>query len=394
MNFKQTSKIMENKQDFDDIRPYNDDEVHSVFQRLTKEPKFQKVVQKFFPDVDYSVIEQQLLSLHSKDEFQSKIMLEVVRRGFCNSSNGVTPVGLNRLSDDQEYSFISNHRDIVLDASILSYVLGSNGRKTAQIAIGDNLLIYPWIEDVVKLNKNFIVRRGVGVRQMLEVSKKLSEYIRYTRTVSNESIWIAQREGRAKDSNDRTQEALLKMLNLSAKSNNLIENFKELNISPLSLSYEYDPCDYLKAKEFQLKRDNKEYKKAEEDDLTNMETGINGFKGHIYFTFAPSINQDLDALPQDLDKADTLTAVADIIDQVIHKNYHLFPHNYVALDLLNGESTYSTHYSNEEKNNFIEYVEKQVAKIDIANRDDEYLKQKIFEMYANPARNQIAARQR
>ncbi|MGL5015203.1 MAG: 1-acyl-sn-glycerol-3-phosphate acyltransferase [Bacteroidales bacterium] len=385
---------MENKQHFDDIRPYNDDEVHSVFQQLTKEPIFQKIVKKFFPEVEYSTMEELLLSFRSKDEFQSKVMLEAVRRGFCYSSNGVTPVGLDRLNDDQEYTFISNHRDIVLDASILSYVLGSNGRKTAQIAIGDNLLIYPWIENLVRLNKNFIVRRGVGVRQMLEVSKKLSEYIRYTITVSNEPIWIAQREGRAKDSNDRTQEALLKMLNLSGKSNNLIENFKELNISPLSLSYEYDPCDYLKAKEFQLKRDDKDYKKAEKDDLINMETGISGFKGHIYFTFAPSINNELDALPKDLDKADTLTAVADIIDQVIHRNYRLFPHNYVALDLLNSDTTYSNHYNDDQKSNFIRYIETQIEKIDIPNKDIEFLTQKILEMYANPTRNQIAARLR
>lgn len=383
---------MEQEQNFDDIRPYHDEEVNQAFQELIKEPVFEMMVRKLLPEFPYEAICEQLLSYRSKDEFQIKMMLEVVRRGFTASSDGVTPVGMSRLNPDEEYIFISNHRDILLDASILSYILGFNQRRTAQIAIGDNLLIYPWIESLVRLNKNFIVRRGVGVRQMLEVSKRLSAYIRHTRTVAKESVWIAQREGRAKDSNDRTQEALLKMLNLSGEHGALIENFKALNISPLSLSYEYDPCDYLKAKEFQQKRDDKEYKKSEGDDLLNMQTGLTGYKGKIYFTFAPSINEELEKLPTDLDKADTFTAVAELIDVVIHRNYHLFAHNYVALDQINGNDLYAIHYSEEQEQAFLHYVNQQVDKIELENRDELFLRRKIMEMYANPARNQIAAR--
>ncbi|MGL5318492.1 MAG: 1-acyl-sn-glycerol-3-phosphate acyltransferase, partial [Bacteroidales bacterium] len=384
---------MDNQENFDDIRPFHDDEVHEVLERLVENPTFEAVVTKAIPFISYEELKSILLKVHSKDEFQHAIMLRVIEYIVNTTSSGIATKGLDELDREQEYLFISNHRDIVLDSALLSAELAKVGRSTCEIAIGDNLLIFPWIVDLVRLNKNFIVRRGVGIRQMLAASKLLSSYIHYAHSEKHQSIWIAQREGRAKDSNDRTQEALIKMLNLGGASDSIIENLKALNISPLSISYEYDPCDYLKAKEFQLKRDSEEYKKPESEDLLNMQTGIMGHKGKIFYHAAPSINSALDLLPEDLDKADMISAVASIIDQAIHSNYHIFPHNYVALDFLSKVSTYADiRYSEEEKMQFNAYVDKQIAKIDIPGKDENFLRERIMEMYANPLKNYLAAR--
>lgn len=384
---------MDNQQNFDDIRPFHDEEVHDVLQRLVEDPTFEAVVTKAVPFISYPELKQTLLSVDSKIGFQHAIMLKVIEYIVNATTKGIVTEGLDELDKEQEYLFISNHRDIVLDSALLSAELAKVGRNTCEIAIGDNLLIFPWIVDLVRLNKNFIVRRGVGIRQMLAASKQLSSYIHYARTEKHESIWIAQREGRAKDSNDRTQEALIKMLNLGGESDSIIENIKALNIAPLSITYEYDPCDYLKAKEFQLKRDNEDYKKPESEDLLNMRTGIMGQKGHVYFHAAPSINATLDKLPDDLDKADTIAAIASVIDDAIHRNYHIFPHNYVALDYINNARSYEgIRYSEEESALFNTYVDNQIAKIDIPDKDEKYLRERIMEMYANPLKNYLAAR--
>lgn len=384
---------MDNQQNFDDIRPFHDEEVPAVLERLLNEPSFESVVSKAVPFIKYDDLKKSLLNVKSKSEFQHSIMLKVLDYIELTTTKGVKTEGMDLLDPEQEYLFISNHRDIVLDSALLSAELAKAGRKTCEIAIGDNLLIFPWIVDLVRLNKNFIVRRGVGVRQMLASSKQLSSYIHYARTEKHESIWIAQREGRAKDSNDRTQEALIKMLNLGGESESIIENIKALNISPLSITYEYDPCDYLKAKEFQLKRDNEDYKKPESEDLLNMQTGIMGQKGHVFFHAAPSINATLDTLPEDLDKADTISAIASIIDDAIHRHYHIFPHNYVALDYMNKARSYEdVRYTEDERNNFFAYVDGQIAKVDIPAKDESFLRERIMEMYANPLRNYLAAR--
>lgn len=383
---------MDIQNNFDEIRPYNDEEVHTVLSRLVEEPSFVEVVKKAIPFFPFDQLKQTLLSIHTKKEFQIDIMVEIIKYIMKSTTNGVKTTGWENIDKDNEYLFISNHRDIVLDSALLSAELSFAGRNTCEIAIGDNLLIFPWISDLVRLNKNFIVKRGVGIRQMLEASKLLSSYIHYARTQKHESIWIAQREGRAKDSNDRTQEALIKMLNLGGESDSIIENIMNLNIAPLSITYEYDPCDYLKAKEFQLKRDNPDYKKEQSDDLINMRTGIMEPKGHVFFHVSPCINDTLATLPKELDKTDTFAAIAAIIDQAIHANYHIFPHNYVALDYINGNNELDIHYTDEQKDNFYAYVEKQIQRIDIPNKDTAYLTHKIMEMYANPLKNYMTAK--
>ena len=226
---------------------------------------------------------------------------------------------------------------------------------------------------------------------MLEVASHMSEYIHHVINDKKESVWLAQREGRAKDSNDRTQESVLKMLALSAPSGGFTERIKSLNILPLSISYEYDPCDYLKAIEFQLKRDNPEYKKAQIDDLRNMEIGLLGFKGRIHFRFGKEINDKLDSI-ESLDKKERTSAVARIIDREIHLNYEFYPCNYIANDLLVNSDHYKEYYTDQQEADFKEYLAKQIDKIKLENKDIPFLRTKILEMYSNTLKNYLIAK--
>jgi hypothetical protein len=284
----------------------------------------------------------------------------------------------------ERYTFISNHRDIVLDSAFLDVKLVESGYPTTvEIGIGDNLLIYPWIKRLVRMNKAFTVRRGLSLRETLAASQLMSRYIHFAVTQKKENIWIAQREGRAKDSNDRTQDAVLKMLAMGGA-------LKELNIVPLTISYEYDPCDYLKAQEFQQKRDNPAFKKSRQDDLDNMKTGIFGYKGRVVYRTTAPINTWIDEL-KDLPKADFFKAVAERMDKEIHKGYELFPCNYIALDELNGNQANNSHYTAADKQRFEAYLSGQLAKITLDHKDEAFLRERILTMYANPVRNHLAA---
>jgi hypothetical protein len=376
-------------QDFEDIRPFHDEEVPAIIEALLKEERFIRAVKYVLPEVNIEDLAKQLKQFNSKDEFQSKISSPMVWKLVNHSSKGLVGDGFDKLEQMDSCTFISNHRDIILDSAILSILLLDKGLRGCEIAIGDNLLVFPWIENLVRLNKSFIVKRGVSVRQMMTSSQKLSAYIHHAITVKKEMVWIAQREGRAKDANDQTQESLIKMLSMGGDSD-FLSNVIALNIVPLSLSYEYDPCDYLKAKEFQLKRDNPDFKKCQADDLLNMETGIFGQKGHIHFQLGEPINPILEQLPTGKSKAELLQDVVTAIDDEIHANYKIFPGNYVALDWLEGTDAFAVKYTNEDKKVFEDYIAGQIDKIELPNKDVDFLRTKLLEMYSNPLKNQLA----
>lgn len=376
--------------DFEDIRPFHDEEVPSMIRELLKEERFIKAVKHVLPEKEFKEVIANLQHLTSKDEFQAKMSAPMVWRLVNHSSTGVEGGGFEDLKHWGNCTFISNHRDIILDSAILSVLLLKYGFRGCEIAIGDNLLVFPWIENLVRINKSFIVKRSVSVREMLTSSQKLSAYIHHAINEKKEMVWIAQREGRAKDSNDQTQESLIKMLSMGGDSD-FLSNIKKLNIVPLSLSYEYDPCDYLKAKEFQLKRDDPEFKKSQIDDLMNMETGLFGQKGRIHFQVGKPINQTLKDVCNQQSKPELLQAVVSSIDNEIHRCYNMFPGNFVALDLLNNNEEFASKYSNEEKKIFENYLQGQLDKIDIPNRDEEFLRIKMLEMYANPLINKLVA---
>lgn len=372
---------------FEDIRPLNQDEVQAAIEELLASEEFRHALRYVKPDLDWDQLSAAMRACKTKEQFKSTLAYDAVMTVAKKTTFSLTISGRSRLPEGKPAcTFISNHRDIVLDASFLNVMLYDVGYGMTQVAIGDNLLIRPWIKTFVRLNNSFIVKRGVSVRQMLEVSSTLSAYINHTIKDTKESIWIAQREGRAKDSNDRTQPSVLKMLCM-AGGKDIIGNLKSLNIVPVAISYEFDPCDYLKAQEFQLKRDNPEYHKTQRDDLLNMETGILNNKGRVHFTISQLINDQLDP---NMDRNELFAAVASIIDKEIYRHYRFYPNNYVAYDLLSGTRRFSDHYGLKDKRTFEEYLQKQLDKIVIPNKDENFLRKKILEMYANPLKNFLA----
>ncbi len=377
-------------QEFDEIRPYYDSELPQIFEELIADPAFQQVVEVVMPGVPFQVIAQQMRACKTKLDFQKTFCYELLRKLMREASDGVT-LNHTLVPDKQKaYTYISNHRDIILDSGFLSVLLVDQGMDTVEIAIGDNLLIYPWIKKLVRINKSFIVQRALTMRQMLESSARMSRYMHYTIAEKNQSIWIAQREGRAKDSNDRTQESVLKMLAMGGEGD-ILDRLMELNIVPLAISYEYDPCDFLKAQEFQLKRDVPDYKKTTADDLMNMQTGLFGYKGRVHFEVAPCINGELAALDRSLPKTELFAQIAALMDRGIHRHYRMYPNNYVACDLLNGDTVFAGHYTDEDKQRFEAYIAKQLDRITLSQKDVPFLRTKLLEMYANPLKNHLMA---
>lgn len=375
---------------FDDIRPLNNDEVKDAIEALVTNEDFERAFRYIKPDVNWEEFSETMRSFKTKEDFKSKLAYEAVMMVANKTTFSLTISGRSRLPKDKKpCTFISNHRDIVLDASFLNVMLYDVGYGMTQVAIGDNLMIRPWIETLVRLNNSFIVKRGVSVRQMLDVSKKLSAYIRHTINETKESIWIAQREGRAKDSNDRTQGSVLKMLNMSGDKD-IVSNIMDLNIFPVAISYEYDPCDFLKAKEFQMKRDDPDYVKSQRDDLLSMETGILNNKGRVHFTLTEPINDQLVTLDRSMEKNELVAAIASIIDKEIYKHYRFYPCNYVAYDMLTGTKRFSGNYGLRDKKHFEEYLQGQLDKIVLPNKDEAFLRTKILEMYTNPLKNHMA----
>lgn len=375
---------------FDDIRPLYDSEVKDAIDFLINDEQFKKIAVQQIAPVSWDDFSMKMNRYDNVKDFQKNIIHAFILKLIEDNVDKLSLENPRETDLNQSYTYISNHRDIVLDASLLNILLLGKGYNTTEIAIGDNLLIYPWITTFVKLNKSFIVKRNIPVRQVLEASVHLSEYMHMTITQKKQSIWIAQREGRAKDSNDRTQTSLLKMLTLIDRKNS-IKSIKALKLVPLSISYEYDPCDFLKAQEFQLKRDIENYKKTDNDDLVNMLTGIQGYKGNVCFRLCKPLNEKIDTVSKTQNRSLLLQEVANLIDDEIFRNYEIFPVNYIAYDILKDTTEFSIRYTAEEKNNFINYLNKQVAKIKIDNKDVNFLKSKIVEMYANILINHLSA---
>lgn len=377
--------------EFDEIRPYDTGEVQQAFNELLADRQFSTMLRGIVPWLPKSlrnaVLKMAFIGVKSPLDFQKRFMKPIVRHIIRKHTDGCT-FDDNCLPRDfsLRYTFVSNHRDIVLDSALLDVMLVKTGYPTTvEIGIGDNLLIYPWIKRLVRMNKAFTVRRGLTPKEMLRSSQIMSRYIHYAVTQKHENIWIAQREGRAKDSDDRTQDSVLKMLAMGGEGKP-IDSLREINIVPLTISYEFDPCDYLKAQEFQQKRDNPAFKKSRQDDLDNMKTGIFGYKGRVHYHCAAPINTWIDELG-DLPKTEFFAALSKRIDRELHANYCLFPCNYIALDELEGTKKYAQHYTEADKKRFEDYLKGQLEKVKIAHPDEKFLRERMLTMYANPLRN-------
>ena len=372
---------------FDAIRPFEPEELPEVFERLLGNAQFAQVVAYVFKDVPFDMLAQKMRACKTNLEFQVAFCYPFIK-GLLQKASLGCDMNVDAIDMEKRYTFVSNHRDIVLDSALLDVLLVDAGCKTTcEIAIGDNLLSLPWVKDLVRVNKSFIVERALTMRQMLLSSKRMSDYMHLVIAQKHDNVWIAQREGRAKDSNDRTQESIIKMMVMGGEGT-LVERLKGLHIVPLAISYEYDPCDFLKAQEFQLKRDIADWKKGPMDDVVSMQTGIMGYKGHIHYDAAPCIDAWLDTLDPDMPKADFFKAVATHIDEEVFRRYRLYPSNYVALDELEGITAHADRYTAEQKAQFDGYIAQQMAKIQLPDKDEAFLRQRLLTMYANPARNQ------
>ena len=401
-------------EEFDEIRPYEAEEMQQAFDDLLNDRQFSLVLKGFAPWLPKG-IRNGLLKLAFKGvktplDFQQRFMKPIVKFIIRRHTDGCTfDDSLLPADKSLRYTFVSNHRDIVLDSAFLDVLLIKNGYPTTvEIGIGDNLLIYPWIKRLVCMNKAFTVRRGLTPKEMLRSSQLMSRYIHYAVNQKHENVWISQREGRAKDSDDRTQESVLKMLAMGASlpaapaspaavapASPVVgglpaDSLLDLNIVPLTISYEYDPCDYLKAQELQQKRDDSTFKKSRQDDLDNMRIGIFGYKGRVHYHSGKPINSwihELSGLPRN----EFFATLARRMDQEIHRGYRLFPCNYIALDELEGGTAHTDHYTEADKSRFDQYLKGQIAKVNLPNKDEGFLRATMLAMYANPLKNHLAA---
>lgn len=377
--------------DFSDIAPHDDSVFHEKMEQLVKEPGFLHAVNYTMPKDDVPVLINELLKIDNKYDFQTQVMFPFLEMLAKTTTSGISLGGIKYHNPGVSYTFITNHRDIVLDASFLNLAFLRKGIPTSEVAIGNNLLIFDWISDLVRLNKSFIVKRNTGLREGLEAAKKLSAYIHHTILDKRESIWIAQREGRAKDSSDHTQESLIKMLALGG-TGSFMESLKEINLMPVSISYEFDPNDYLKAKEFLMRRRDPNFKKSQRDDLFSMETGLLQFKGKVHFQLTPRINTKLDQLGDFKDNNTAAKYVGCLIDQAIHRSYEIFVINYVAYDMLHNTTRFSRFYTEEQKADTIDYFNKQLSKVDVPDltvEERDFMMEMMLSMYANPLKNKL-----
>ena len=377
--------------DFSEIAPYDDSVFKEKMANLVKDPGFLHAVYYTMPKDDVPALIEDLLKIDNKYDFQNQIMCPFLEMLAKTTTSGISLGGIKFYNPAINNVYITNHRDIVLDASFLNLALMRQGIPSSEVAIGNNLLIFDWINDLVRLNKSFIVKRNTGLREGLLAAKQLSAYIHHAILDKKESVWIAQREGRAKDSSDHTQESLIKMLAIAGEGS-FIDRLKEINLMPVSISYEFDPNDYLKAREFLMKRRDPGFKKSKHDDLFSMETGLLQFKGKIHFQLTPRINTKLDQLGDFPDNNTAARYVGCLIDQAIHRSYEIFPINYIAHDMLHNQNRFAGKYTEEQRRDVVDYLNAQLDKVELDNitkEEHDYMLEMMLIMYSNPLKNKL-----
>ncbi|MEI6275651.1 MAG: 1-acyl-sn-glycerol-3-phosphate acyltransferase [Prolixibacteraceae bacterium] len=377
---------MHSMHNFDEIRPYRNEEFCEVIARLLEDPQFNEVLLKISNNKvdDLERMKAGLRATKTIEDFQSRFIVPLINNFMSVSSKGLSMTGLDELDKNQRYLFISNHRDIILDSALLNVEMHASGFSPTEIAIGSNLLIFPWINDLVRINRSFIVKRNIPVKEMLTASKLLSHYIRHMITHGTDSIWIAQREGRAKDGNDITQPGLLKMLNMS-NSAGFYDGFRELKIVPMAISYEIEPCGNEKVAELKMRESDPNFQKTAKDDLINMVSGLKNQKGRIHIQFGQPIAEDvLHRIAEEHSMNERLRLLAEQIDIEIYKSYKLFPGNYIAYNLYFKTSKYSNKYNESEKEAFLELTHQRLK---LVNEDIEDSMILWLKMYATPVYN-------
>lgn len=379
--------------EYDSIRPYLDEEVPTVVAQLANQPELRHVLSALLSEEETAALIQQLKGIHSVDDFKQRISYPLVVQLAKRTTFSVSLSGASRLGGDLPTTFITNHRDIILDSAFLNLVMRERNYLMPRIAIGDNLFGRPWIEAVVKLNDSFVVRRSLPIRQMLLAAQSLSAFIDRSIQQDHKSIWIAQREGRAKDNSDKTQPSVLKMI-ASSQSSDPLTQLMRVNIAPTTISYEYDPCDILKACELLWRKHHPEeqYVKGPEEDLINMKTGLLGYKGRVHFAIGKRLNElitpELETELRALPKQQLYPRLAELIDTELHSNYRFYPINYIAYDLLHPHKAHPKElYSEADKEKALRYIEEQIAKAPTDAYSADELRTQLLQMYAQPLCN-------
>ena len=369
-------------QKFDSIRPFYDAEINEGIRSSVNHPMMKALMNFTFPTLADEVWKEQLLKTHSIRDFQCNFIYQSVQKVLEKSSDGLTTSGFEKLEKNTSYLFISNHRDIILDTSLLNAALFEHGLVMTASAIGDNLVKKAFLLTLAKLNRNFLVLRGLPPRELLQSSKLLSEYIGQLLLRENRSVWIAQREGRTKDGNDATHQGVLKMLSMAADEPNLMDYFKKIKVVPVSISYEYDPTDALKMPQLKAEANNEIYIKEKNEDFMTLLSGIMGQKKRIHIHVGDVLDHKLDQIKYDFDNSNKqIQALAQAIDDSILTTYKLWPTNYIAYDLLHQTTTYADKYTETEKAVFERRLEKRI------DSQSEFEVQGILAMYANPVVN-------
>lgn len=371
---------------FELLRPYYDNESEGVMNRIAQYETYHKAMAYLWPEMSKEEVIKKALNTKSPYEFQTGYMSEAIWKIVNSTSTGLTWSGLEHLDKDKAYLYIANHRDILLDSAILQIILDKEGFETSEITFGSNLMDQGFITDFGRMNRMFTVKREGNVKELYDISRQLSAYIRHVILDKNTSVWIAQRNGRTKDGNDMTQTGLLKMLNLSGDTD-FKKSFSELNIIPLTISFEYEPCDHLKVQELYLSSLHTKYIKAPGEDLNSILTGIKQPKGKIHVAFGkPITEQDLLDIDKSSNENEKIKLLASLIDKCIYLSYKLNPVNYIAYDLLNQTNVFENNYSISEKENFLNYID---SKIKNMTGEVDMLKNLFLTLYANPVINKL-----
>jgi hypothetical protein len=368
---------------FQDIRPYIEDEIGPALSRIAKHPLLSSISAYLFPDQKPEELGHFIGSLDSVDEFQTKVMLPAIQKIIADTARTLSYAGIDQLKNDKRHLFISNHRDILLDSGIIQIIFCVNDIKTSEMAVGDNLITDTFIEDIARLNKMIRVVRNTNPRELYSSSLILSQYLRQIISQGVSSAWIAQRNGRTKDGVDLTEQGLLKMLEMSG-TGDFVADFDELAIIPVSISYEFEPCDLLKTKELYVSRRRK-YVKTPGEDLNSILTGIMQFKGNIHINFCKPLTLDEIKACAQLEKNEKFKSLAEIIDRKILDSYHIWRNNYIAYDLLYSTDKYSSQYSNSEKQSFISYLK---YKLSDTEGNPKEMEEIFLSIYANPILSQ------
>lgn len=371
---------------FDDIRPYYDEEIPPLMKALTSKGSFFLLMQFLFPEKTRAEITEIFLKTQTIREFQHSFSHYAVRSILNQSAGEITHTGIDTLKPNEVHTIVSNHRDIILDPAVLSVLLLEHGLETTQNGIGSNLLFSELLTSLMRLNKSFIVKREGTRKDLFEASHRLSAYIRTMVTQAGESLWIANRNGRTKDGNDQTQPGLMKMLSLSG-GDDFVKSFTELKLLPMAISYEYEPCDNFKARETAHVAKHGSYSKSRDEDKNSMIAGMRNPKGRIHLALGTTISaQDLEPITRIEQKNDRMQALALLVDDQIYEHYKLWPTHYMAYDIETDGDRFSSHYTPAEKVAFKDYIITRLCEI---KSDTPELRKEMLGIYSSPVKNRL-----